>query len=349
MLILERRLWALVAASVLVVGCSGPSRTSTPTGPSNTRTTGVAAATASASASATSSGAATNAGAAVPTTTHPVTSAAAPGPFGAGEPSTLTESVSFPPRNEPFDFRQQLDRKYRDGLKRGPTASYVDAEGTIVWTQEYLRYRVNGCTHTDAMQRVLFQVDGGGVLPSCGEAAAGQVRFPPRDEPFDFRLALERKYRDGLRRTPTDSYVDVEGDIVWTQEYLRYRVNGCGHSEAVDRVFTQIDGGGTPPVCAVPRAPAFQYSVLPVERRVSSQGAYYSAFADVTPSDAQWRVTSDQPSWLSADTYVHYGSGVTYYYVAANSSSVDRVGHITIGGLSGLYPPAVHTVTQAGR
>ena len=39
---------------------------------------------------------------------------------------------------------------YRDGLRRGSVASFVDIEGTIVWTQEYLRYRVNGCGHADA-------------------------------------------------------------------------------------------------------------------------------------------------------------------------------------------------------
>lgn len=75
------------------------------------------------------------------------------------------------------------------------------------------------------------------------------VAFPPRDQPFDFRQQLETKYRDQLKRQATSSYVDVEGDIVWTQEYLRYRVNGCNHAEAVDRVFLQIDGRGIQPVC----------------------------------------------------------------------------------------------------
>jgi hypothetical protein len=83
-------------------------------------------------------------------------------------------------------------------------------------------------------------------LPTSG---ARDVAFPPRDQPLDFRVRLETKYRDQLQRPSTSSYVDLEGNIVWTQEYLRYRVNACDHTEAVDRVFLQIDGRGIQPVC----------------------------------------------------------------------------------------------------
>ncbi len=144
--------------------------------------------------------------------------------------------VAFPPRNEPFAFREELESKYRDGLRRSPSSTYVDLEGDIVWTQEYLRYRVNGCDHATAAQKVLDQIDGRGIAPVCGDPqAAGAVAFPPRNEPFAFRQALELKYRDGLRRSATSSYVDIEGAIVWTQEYLRYRVNRCGHAAATQR------------------------------------------------------------------------------------------------------------------
>jgi hypothetical protein len=154
--------------------------------------------------------------------------------------------IRFPPRNEPYEFRLQLETVYRDGLRRGASQSYVDLEGSIVWTQEYLRYRLNGCQHADAMGRVFSQIDGGGVAPVCG---AETPAFPPRNQPFDFRVQLEAKYRDGLRRAPTVTYVDAEGDIVWTQEYLRYRVSGCGHGDAAARVFAQIEGRGVQPDC----------------------------------------------------------------------------------------------------
>jgi hypothetical protein len=162
----------------------------------------------------------------------------------------ISKAVAFPPRNEPFAFRaNDLEAKYRDGLHRSPNQSFVDIEGTIVWTQEYLRYRVNLCGHEDAIQRVFTQIDGGGIPPTCGNAPAGQVTFPPRDQPFDFRNRLEAKYRDELRRASSTTYVDVEGDIVWTQEYLRYRVSGCSHVDAVQKVMTQIDGGGVQRDC----------------------------------------------------------------------------------------------------
>ena len=79
--------------------------------------------------------------------------------------------------------------------------------------------------------------------------AYGHVDQMPRNEPLDFRNQLEVKYRDGLRRATVLTTVDREGDVVWTQEYLRYRVNSCGHGVAVQNVLTQIDGRPAPPVC----------------------------------------------------------------------------------------------------
>lgn len=156
------------------------------------------------------------------------------------------ESVNFPPRDEPYQFRQDLEVKYRDGLRRSPTKTYVDIEGAIVWTQEYLRYRLSNCSHEMAMAYVLSQINGGGIAPDCG----GSVGFPPRNEPYDFRAnRLEATYRDVLQRSQVSTYVDIEGDIVWTQEYLRYRVNNCSHEEGVQKVFMQIDGFGIQPVC----------------------------------------------------------------------------------------------------
>lgn len=180
-----------------------------------------------------------------------------PSPVTAGQSAVTASAVTggegmiaFPPRNEPYDFRQELERKYRDGLGRSPSSTYVDLEGDIVWTQEYLRYRVNQCDHAAAVQKVMDQIDGRGIAPVCGNPPSGSaVAFPPRNEPYAFRQELEAKYRDGLRRGATSSYVDIEGAIVWTQEYLRYRVNRCGHEAASRKVVAQIDGQGIAPTC----------------------------------------------------------------------------------------------------
>lgn len=159
-------------------------------------------------------------------------------------------SLDFPPRSDSLDFRLQLEATYRDVLGRGPSPTYVDAEGSVVWTQEYLRYRVNLCSHEEAVARVMTQVDGEAGPPVCGTPSGSDIQFPPRDQSLAFRLALDAKYRDDLHRAVQDSYVDREGDAVWTQEYLRFRVNGCGHADAVQRVFTEV-AGGAPPACGV--------------------------------------------------------------------------------------------------
>lgn len=158
--------------------------------------------------------------------------------------------VVFPPRSEPLLFRTALEAKYRDGLRRSPVPTYVDQEGTVVWVQEYLRYRVNLCSHAEAVLRVFRQIDGQGVQPTCGTAST--ATFPPRQEPVDFMVQLEAKYRDGLRRSAGTSSVDVEGNVIWTQEYLRYRVAACGHSEAQQKVFDQVDGRGVASDCLPP-------------------------------------------------------------------------------------------------
>lgn len=158
-------------------------------------------------------------------------------------------SVSFPPRNEALDFRTQLETKYRDSLRRGNSTTYVDREGDIVWTSEYYRYRVNACTHAQAQTRVFSQIDTGAAASVCGAASSGSVTFPPRNESLQFRNELEAKYRDELRRGPSQSAVDLEGDVVWIQEYLRYRVNSCSHAVSIDKVFAQIDGRGVQATC----------------------------------------------------------------------------------------------------
>ena len=74
-------------------------------------------------------------------------SAAAPGSLLGATPVAPggvsgKHDVSFPPRNESFDFRNQLETKYLTGLGRAASATFVDREGEVVWTQEYIRYQI---------------------------------------------------------------------------------------------------------------------------------------------------------------------------------------------------------------
>lgn len=60
-----------------------------------------------------------------------------------------------------------LNDKYRDDLGRPSASSYVDQEGAVVWVLEYFRYRLNACTHADAVTRVFAQILGQGIQPVC--------------------------------------------------------------------------------------------------------------------------------------------------------------------------------------
>ena len=100
------------------------------------------------------------------------------------------------------------------------------------------------------------QIQGASAQPVCSSFSGTNVDFPPRNEPFAFRTELERAYRDVLRRGAVQVVVDTEGDIVWTTEYLRNRVNNCSHSEATQRVIDQIRGGAAQTACGTASAPS---------------------------------------------------------------------------------------------
>jgi hypothetical protein len=164
-----------------------------------------------------------------------------------GFPPPPTVTVTFPPRNETLDFRQQLETKYRTSLGRSAGPTFVDLEGAAIWMEEYLRYRIFRCDHATSQQRVLAQITGLGVQPTCGTATS--LTFPNHADSVAFRGSLEAAYRDTLRRSAGSSSVDNDGEAVWLAEYLRYRVNHCGHADGVNRVFQQIDGRGTASTC----------------------------------------------------------------------------------------------------
>jgi hypothetical protein len=50
---------------------------------------------------------------------------------------------------------------------RDSTAAVGDGNRIIVSPQEYVRYRVNRCTHQQARDRVFQQIDGRGIQPVC--------------------------------------------------------------------------------------------------------------------------------------------------------------------------------------
>ena len=164
-------------------------------------------------------------------------------------------SVAFPPQNEPVDFLRQLESRYQNQLRRGPVATFIDAVGHAVWLSDYIRYRVNLCSHADAVSKVLTRVNTNGTVdpPECGSPPAGPIPFPPQNEPVAFLTQLETTYRDQLRRPALTTFVDATGQAVWMADYLRYRLNNCEHADSVEKVLTRVDTEGRvdPPVCTV--------------------------------------------------------------------------------------------------
>lgn len=241
------------------------------------------------------------------TPTAPSMAASAPTPGSLIGPTSIAPGgisgkfdVAFPPRDQSFDFRNQLETKYRAGLGRSAAATFVDQEGEVVWTQEYMRYRTNGCDHATAIQRVLSQINGQPAGLVCGAPPDGLIAFPPRTDSFDFRRQLESRYQQ-FNRGASQSAVDAEGGVIWTQEYLRYRVNSCDHATSVQKVFSQIDGGGVAPTCFVPPC---VFTVSPATQNVLTAGGTFSAI--ITGSSPECTFGAE-----SLDSFVTIGSGTT--------------------------------------
>ena len=167
-------------------------------------------------------------------------------PTAAAPPAAGAFNLDRPAPNDTYEFRLSLENMYREQLHRPLTSSFVDLESGVVWLQEYLRYRVDGCSHDLATAYVIAQVDGGAGPPACG---AAHEQFPPRNESLDFMERLEAKFQQDPRRRPTKTHVDLVGNVVWMQEYLRYRAMGCTYDEARWNVAVQIFGGTAADSC----------------------------------------------------------------------------------------------------
>ena len=262
-------------------------------------------------------------------------------PMGAGGIAGPMD-VLFPSRADAFQFRNELETKYQTGLNRAATVTFVDREGEVVWVQEYIRYRVNGCDHATATARVMAQIDGGTPGGICAENRDVLILFPPRDQVFEFRRQLETKYQQ-MGRTQQATFVDPEGSVIWTQEYMRYRVNQCDHNAAVQKVFQQIDGGAVAATCV----PDCLYRVAPGDRTLTA--AQQSSFVDLVgaPGGCGWSAASDAP-WLTfSSDYASGTNGVSIpYTVTQNVSGGPRTGRIRVTWTGGN---ATHVVFQDGN
>lgn len=165
----------------------------------------------------------------------------------SGPARSLPRGLPMPSQHDAYAFRTTLDATYRDRLGRPPADSFVPAADAVRYTLRYLRYRVYRCDHERATAQVFTQLEGRGVPDVCGRIDS--IAFPPRDQVVDFRRRLEAKFRDEHKARPHATHVDLEGDAIWTQEYLRYRLSNCSTTDATARVLDEIAGKPVPPAC----------------------------------------------------------------------------------------------------
>jgi hypothetical protein len=275
----------------------------------------------------------------VPTAPSAVTTNAVP-ISGGGVSGPM--DVSFPPQQEAYRFFGDLENKYQNGLRRSATQqTYVDLEGVIVWIQEYVRYRASGCDHATASQRVLSQIDGARALGDCAVVPAGTFPVGTRSEVVDMRRSLETKYQQmgrGLRSTA----IDLEGEAIWFQQYLRYRLSGCDYATAVSKVFAMIDGGPEPANCYV----GCKWRITPDTVTLGVGGLTSTFEMRPDPLACEYTLTSNA-SWLTfpADQRVGRSFGLVPYTVESNLGNADRTGVITATWATGT---ATFTVRQTG-
>lgn len=258
--------------------------------------------------------------------------------------------VGFPGRDQSKRFRDALETYYATTLGRSGNTTFVDVEGEIVWLQEYLRYRVNGCDHATAISRVLTQIAGAIAGAVCSDVSPHQeVPFPVRTDIFEARRTLETTYQQ-MGRGLSVTAVDIEGAGIWIAEYLRYRASGCDHDTAVQKVFSQIATGTVAPACFVPCS----YRLTP-ERITSGSGGSTQSL-EIRPNtasvpDCAWTATSTA-SWLTIGSGFGSGVGFTHvpYTIAQNNGNNWRTAYIDVawqGGSSRLQVDQEPTPFQA--
>jgi len=178
------------------------------------------------------------------------------------------------------------------------------------------------------VQRVLSQIDGNVAGGVCGAPPDGLVLFPSRSDSLEFRRTLETKYLSmGRGQSPTS--VDAEGGVVWTQEYLRYRVNACDHPTSVQKVFSQIDGGGVSPTCFVPPC---AFSASPQQHSVPPAGGTFPITVTRTSGDpvtCLYTVESLSAFISITDAGTGTSGGTVTYSVPANTGPA-RSGQIRV-------------------
>jgi hypothetical protein len=85
---------------------------------------------------------------------------------GPVPPACGQNEQPFPGRQEALQFRRELEAVYQArGASQADTV--VDDEGDVIWTMEYYRYVLSGCSHPVTIQKILDQIANRGVPADC--------------------------------------------------------------------------------------------------------------------------------------------------------------------------------------
>ena len=125
-----------------------------------------------------------------------------------------------------------------------------------------------------------------------------------------------------------------------------YSVPGNNTTAPRDAEIVVSVAGGAPVIHRIhqERPVSCVYTVSPTSHIVGAQGGTQTIQVTTVPADCQWRATTDAFEVSSLSPPGAVGAATVTYTVAANSFTSSHDHAVTISGLSGLNPPAVHTI-----
>jgi hypothetical protein len=148
--------------------------------------------------------------------------------------------LSLPPVDDFLRFYNALEDDYRNRLKRAPHVVHNTTDDRVTTIVRYLGYRLDECSHDEAATKTIRQVLGERVLRICKNVVERKQALPPANETFEFLQRLESLNASRSPSRLVSSYVDLEGEAVWLQEYLRQRLSGRDHTESTEVVLRAV-------------------------------------------------------------------------------------------------------------
>jgi hypothetical protein len=140
----------------------------------------------------------------------------------------------LPPVEEFLHAAGDLEAEY---VRMGHTP--VSLAGTIEERvgaiRMYLLFRLTGCDHVTALDKIIRTLAGEHEPRACGNPLVVRSPLPGAEDTFAFRRALETHLR-ALGRPAVATRLDLEGEAVWLHEYARARLDELSDEAAQDRV-----------------------------------------------------------------------------------------------------------------